>query len=218
MSKLSTPLPNQTASARQLIRSTLVALVVAAILLVTIVWPAEYGIDVTGAGTALGLGRMGKIKAALAKEGASLTTAPPGSNETGGGAASADPRAAESPAESLATRFDVTEIVLGPNEGKEVKLIMQKGARANYAWSAEGGVVDFETHGEPFNAPASVYQSYEKGTAVASDEGLLSAPFSGKHGWYWRNRSSSNVKVKLETRGQYREVRIIETPPTGATR
>jgi hypothetical protein len=39
----------------QLIRSTLIAAGIAAALLVTVVLPAEYGIDPTGAGRALGL-------------------------------------------------------------------------------------------------------------------------------------------------------------------
>src|SRR5829696_8234738 len=52
----------------QLVRSTLLAAGVAAALLVTVILPAEYGIDPTGAGRALGLIEMGEIKKQLAEE------------------------------------------------------------------------------------------------------------------------------------------------------
>lgn len=57
-------------SPRRLARSTLIALLVATLLLVTVVLPAEYGIDPTGLGRALGLTQMGEIKTRLAKEAA----------------------------------------------------------------------------------------------------------------------------------------------------
>lgn len=57
-------------SSKQLIGSTLAAIVIAAILLVTVVMPAEYAIDPTGAGRALGLTEMGEIKAQLEEKAA----------------------------------------------------------------------------------------------------------------------------------------------------
>jgi hypothetical protein len=53
-----------------MLRSVLIALAVALLLLFTVVLPAEYGIDPTGAGRVLGLTRMGEIKVRLAKEAA----------------------------------------------------------------------------------------------------------------------------------------------------
>ena len=55
-------------STGKLLRSTGVAALVAAGLLVTTILPAEYGIDPTGVGRALGLTGMGEIKVALAAE------------------------------------------------------------------------------------------------------------------------------------------------------
>jgi hypothetical protein len=62
--------PVEPPSPRKLLRSTLIALAVALLLLVTAVLPAEYGIDPTGVGRVLGLTRMGEIKTRLAKEAA----------------------------------------------------------------------------------------------------------------------------------------------------
>ena len=55
-------------SSAQLLRSTIIAAVSALVILVTVVMPAEYGIDPTGIGRVLGLTEMGEIKQELAKE------------------------------------------------------------------------------------------------------------------------------------------------------
>jgi hypothetical protein len=62
--------PVQPVPSGKLFKSTLVALLVAGLLLVTVVLPAEYGIDPTGVGRPLGLTRMGEIKTRLAREAA----------------------------------------------------------------------------------------------------------------------------------------------------
>ena len=55
-------------SVGQLLRSTVVALCTALVLLVTIVLPAEYVIDLTGVGRLLQLTTMGEIRHQLAAE------------------------------------------------------------------------------------------------------------------------------------------------------
>ena len=55
-------------SRAQLLRSTLIALIAAGVLLVTVVMPAEYAIDPTGAGRLLGLTQMGELKHTLTEE------------------------------------------------------------------------------------------------------------------------------------------------------
>ncbi|MEO5618364.1 MAG: transmembrane anchor protein [Candidatus Eisenbacteria bacterium] len=197
-------------SSRTLIRSTIIAAAVSAVLLVTVVLPAEYGVDPTGMGGVLGLTQMGKIKSALAREEAAhqaaAKTSPPIAPPTAPGA-EFGPQAA---LPDSAGRTDVTRLTLRPNEGREIKLVMRMGKRAGYSWSAEGGLVNFDTHAEPFNAPSGAYHSYEKGNGVKSDEGTLIAAFDGQHGWYWRNVGSEEVTVTLKTRGEYEEVRVLE--------
>ncbi|WP_337179477.1 hypothetical protein [Hydrogenophaga borbori] len=65
-----TPSAADLPSSRELMRATIVAAIVAAVLLVTVVFPAEYGKDWTGIGRLLGLTEMGEIKVALAREAA----------------------------------------------------------------------------------------------------------------------------------------------------
>jgi hypothetical protein len=65
-----TPTQSDLPTTRALVRATLIALTVAAAVLFTVVLPAEYGIDPTRIGRALGLTQMGEIKVRLAREAA----------------------------------------------------------------------------------------------------------------------------------------------------
>src|SRR5688572_17099524 len=144
-------------SSRSLLRSTLIALATAAVLLVTAVLPAEYGVDPTGIGRVLGLTQMGEIKMQLAREAAAAeaaelaaaradsapanasanapatTTAP----ATATASAVAVPPAAQGAAADASAKVDAIHVTLQPGEAKEVKLVMRKGARVQYAWSTD---------------------------------------------------------------------------------
>lgn len=89
--------PIEPASPRRLLRSTLIALAVAGLLLVTIVLPAEYGIDPTRVGRVLGLTRMGEIKTRLAKEAAADAAADRAAAAAEDAAAAADSARAQIP-------------------------------------------------------------------------------------------------------------------------
>ena len=195
----------------QLIRSTLIAAGVAAALLVGVVLPAEYGIDPTGAGRAFGLAEMGEIKGQLAKEAeadrardqdrqAPATPAPEQRSSLLGTLFARlviGPAAAQSAL--AATRPQEFEVSLKPGEGAEVKMDMRKGAKATYSWKVEGGAVNHDTHGEGAGGEVS----YKKGRGVAGDEGSIVAAFDGKHGWFWRNRGSALVTVKVTATGEF---------------
>lgn len=70
MYNVSKPTLDDLPSSKQLLRSTLIALVAAIAILVGIVLPSEYAIDPTGIGRVLGLTEMGEIKTQLAEEAA----------------------------------------------------------------------------------------------------------------------------------------------------
>ncbi len=210
MNRPNAPQPSDLPTPRALWRSTLLALGAAALLLVTIVLPAEYGVDPTGVGRMLGLTRMGQIKRALAKEAETHAAAEQGERAT---AVEAPGPQAIGPQVALPDsvgRSDVTSLTLAPNEGKEIKLVMRTGSRAAYAWTTEGGLVNFDTHAEPSAGPKGAYHSYAKGQGANADAGVLVAAFDGTHGWYWRNVGEAPVTVKLQTRGEYQDVRVME--------
>lgn len=195
----------------QLIRSTAIAFVTAAVLLVTVVMPADYGIDPTGIGRALNLTQMGEIKKELAAE-AAADAAAQAAVAAAGAAAPAMPSAAAAPVASAAPApiaavaavswRDETLVTLEPGAGIEIKLSMKEGDKALFDWAVQGGVVNFDTHGESF--PRSI--SYEKGRGVAAKQGELVAAFDGKHGWFFRNRGDAPVTVLLKTGGEYSRI------------
>lgn len=205
-----TELPNRAElpSARQLLRSTLGAAAVAGVLLVTVVMPAEYGVDPTGIGRVLGLQAMGETKIALAREAAEPPPPiPPAAPETRAQAASPAPAA---PAPGVAgARTDEISVLLKPGQGTEVKLDMRQGEKVAYRWDVTDGVVNYDAHGDSDGA-APVSHSYKKGTRTQSDEGTLEARFNGKHGWYWRNRGQERVVVTLRTHGQYSAIGRVQ--------
>lgn len=217
------PTLNELPSSQQLLRSTVIALIAAIVLLVTVVMPSEYAIDPTGAGRMLGLTQMGEVKQQLATEAAADAATPvvaaPAAPQSVAQAAPqpAVSTAAEATAPAVAAPAVVEaegqqhemSISLAPGQGAEVKLEMLKGARVNYFWTANGGLVNYDTHGDPYNAPREFYHGYGKGRATPEDQGVLEAAFDGKHGWFWRNRTSKPVTVTLRTEGNYIAIKRV---------
>lgn len=207
-------------STAKLIRSTIIAAIVALVLLVTVVMPAEYALDPTGAGRVLGLTEMGEIKQQLAEEAAAdaaaqrvavqpQTEAPAPASVEPAATAEAAPDAEPAPEEPAPATADETKwkdevrFVLTPGQGTEFKLTMHEGAIARFSWESEGGPVNFDTHGD--GGGRSI--SYEKGRGVPEDEGELEAAFTGNHGWFFRNRNNNDVTVVLRTGGDYGELK-----------
>lgn len=193
-------------SSRKLLRSTLIAAAVAALLLITVVMPAEYGVDPTGVGEVVGLKQMGEVKMSLAREAAAADSAEAALASAAASPASAPAAPTQDTADAAVNSHEIS-ITLRPNEGKEIKLAMREGARVNYSWTTDRGVVNYDAHGDPIDAPREFYHGYGKATGVTSDEGVLEAAFDGLHGWFWRNRGSETVTVTLRTNGDYQELR-----------
>lgn len=205
-----TPLPtvNELPTTRKLVRSTVIAMLVAAGLLVTVVMPSEYAIDPTGLGRTLGLTQMGELKITLAQEALADAAPPqPAASAPAPQVAQVQPVAqpvtqpVATPAPALKT--DQMTVTLKPGEGTEIKLEVLKDKTVSYEWTAAGGPVNYDTHGEPYNGEKGYFHSYNKGKQVKSDKGEFTAIFDGTHGWFWRNRSTNDVTITLKTSGDY---------------
>lgn len=204
-------------TARQLLRSTLIALASAIVILVTLVLPGEYGIDPTGVGRVLGLTEMGEIKTQLSREAEAdrrrgrKNVAPPGSDQGSSlfgrvfAAFFVAPAAAQVAQAAPTERSDEVTITLKPGQGAEIKLVMKKGAKAQFTWTVANGVVNYDLHGD--GGGRSI--SYKKGRGVPKHEGTLTAAFDGNHGWFWRNRTRQNVTVILRVKGAYAEIKRL---------
>lgn len=200
-------------SSQKLIKSTMLAAVSAVVVLVTCVLPAEYAIDPTGVGKVLGLTKMGEIKQSLAEESSNSTGEPTPISTT---QSKTEPTVntsiplGESTASSMpGISKETIAIELKPGQATEVKLAMPKGASVNFAWNTTGGGLNFDTHGDPVNAPKDFYHGYGKGRNETQQAGTLTAAFDGKHGWFWRNRSENTVTVNLTVEGQFTEMKKV---------
>ena len=161
-------------------KATAVALVVAAIVLVTIVLPAEYGIDPLGFGAATGL------------IGLSQTQPPPIVADESG---PVRPQPAD-------YKVDTRQFMLQPFGGYvEYKYELEQGATMLYTWTATGEI-NFDFHTEPEGLPPSASDSFERGTA-SEGRGSYIAPYAGIHGWFWENDEEDVVTVTVTTAGFY---------------
>ena len=182
----------------QLLKSTIIAFVVASFLLLLVILPAEYGVDPTGVGEFIGLKKKGEIKISLEKE---ALTEPEilKDNLT---------KNEKVKSGIFEEKQDIMEVEIASGEAIEIKLEMKKGAIAQYKWSTENGALNFNLHGDGYKGMHKT-ATYKKGKMVASDKGELVAEFDGYHGWFWRNRNDATVKALLEVTGDFIQMKRI---------
>ncbi len=188
-------------SSAQLLKSTVLAALAAVVILVTVILPAEYGVDPTGAGRVLDLTEMGEIKEQLNQE-AEQDRLKHGGEDKSTSLFDGLLGMLFSPAhaQSTETWTDEATFTLEPGDTHELKLTMKEGDVAEYKMVVEGGRVNFDLHAHG-NGEST---TYEKGRGSTGSEGELAAKFDGDHGWFWRNRDKSALTVKLQVRGTYR--------------
>jgi hypothetical protein len=191
-------------SVRKILTATGVALIVAAAILVLFVLPAEYGIDPAGTGKKLGLTEL--VRAADKPAPVSdVSIAPVLVPSPNGDAPSVRGTFVAQPSQF---RTDSRELKLAPNEGLEIKYNMKKGAGLIYSWTASG-TLSVEFHGEPDVKPegregTDYYESYNLDPVGKNQgNGTFLAPSQGIHGWFWENKGSTPVTLKLVTAGFY---------------
>lgn len=164
-------------SLKSLILACLAAIVLALIVLITVVLPAEYAIDITGLGAQFGL----SVLAPKDRKPQNLVV---------------------SCQQQLADWQDVVAVTIPPHQGLEYKFALQQGASLEYAWSSATVPLYFDFHGEPKGDTTGYFKSYQE-TTDSQAQGRLVAPFTGAHGWYWENKTAAPVTVILNTRGDY---------------
>lgn len=198
-------------SSKKLIKSTAIAAVSAVVVLVTCVMPAEYAIDPTGMGKVLGLTKMGEIKQSLAEESENGINAAQAVNSVEQISVKTSTQTAADNAQMImpAINKESISIELKPGQATEVKLTMPQSASVNFDWKAVGGSLNYDTHGDPVNAPKGFYHGYGKGKNETTQQGVLKAAFDGKHGWFWRNRTENPVTVTLLVEGQFSEMKKV---------
>lgn len=200
MTETAPPAPSR----KKLLIGSAAALGIAAVALVVFVLPAEYGIDPTGAGKALGLTKLaGEEENIYLKRGQART------NVLLPLDAAAKPDEATLRAtldgKSIALspgpmRTDHFELKLLPYESVELKYDLAGGAAMIFSWEASAPV-HLDMHSHPFDGGEELTESFVI-DELPSQTAVYVAPFSGIHGWYWQNRTLDEVTLTLDTVGQ----------------
>lgn len=172
----------------QLIRAITISVVIAAVILVVAVLPAEYRIDPTGIGERIGL---------LRPPTAAVDLSTPVSAEA----------AATVTKSATPYRADEMTLTLKPGQEAEIKATMKQGESFVFGWNVEGGTVEFDMHGEPLDGSGAATR-YWKGEDAASANGTFHAPFDGRHGWFWQNLTWEPVTIRLKTSGYYEKIAL----------
>ncbi len=163
----------------KMIRVTLVALSAAVIIFVVAILPTEFGIDPLRTGKSLGFSSLYQGEAQQSR-----TYTP----------------------EASGALTDTTTLTLAPGKGLEYKYQITKGSSMLFTWTALDTVyVDF--HGEPTGGAKGEFESYAMGD-TNTQHGTFVAPFTGTHGWYWKNRGTATTTITLTTNGYYEIVGI----------
>lgn len=170
------------------------ALLAAAAILVLFVMPAEYGIDPTGVGRLTGIAGMGAGSQAAEKAPAETVVAGPITPSKAAIIRDGD------------MRSDEMTLTLAPHSGQEVKAHMNAGQSYVFEWSAKGGPVKADMHGEKVNAAEGEFTSYWEEKHMTGGKGSFTAPFDGTHGWYFRNKGETPVTVTVKTTGFYKDL------------
>jgi hypothetical protein len=185
---------------RTLARASLAAAVGSAVVLVLFILPAEWGIDATGVGRALGLTRM-----ANTEEESAASPTPATVEQNPGRALEIPPQTMDSVRALTAFRSDRRTIVLPSHSGHEIKAHMRRGDHLVFRWSATSPV-RMDMHGEPSGGDAEEFTSYWKQKNLSTAQGQFTAPFDGTHGWYWRNGGDATSTIEIETAGFYADL------------
>jgi hypothetical protein len=170
------------------------AALLATLILLVGVLPAEYGLDPTGLGRRTGIADIWQPPQIVVA--APKTRAVPTARST-----------------TTAYREDVIEIPLksgeDPTGGADVeyKVHMKAGDSLVYSWSVPGiaNPEEFYTefHGHTVENGKAVKVTFYRKATGTSDQGMLSAPFEGVHGWFFQNQAVPPVRLKLKLAGFY---------------
>jgi hypothetical protein len=206
----STPSPGwPTPSGKRIGLSVLGAALVALVVLVTAVLPAEYGIDPTGIGRALGLTALNtpatrtlQVKDVLGGNETVREVEVPAFNEP-----VPLPNPAVHQAEDRPIQTRTVTVELGEGQETEVKTVLRTSKVITYTWKTDGGLVYTDMHGHDPAAGQDFFVRYREDQEGATEAtGSLVAPFDGEHGWYWLNISEGPVTITLTVTGFFDDI------------
>ncbi len=185
-------------SIKSLFFSCIASLLLAIIILLVAILPAEFNIDPTGLGNKMGLTVLSQTADNADK--ASVVSCPEAKIASSSQANKATAKVSE--------WQDTVVITVPAKKGLEYKFYINKGEKLEFVWNTNGTPLYFDFHGEPEGAKNGYFKSFKESTDNHSG-GTLSVPFTGSHGWYWKNNSNQAVTINLKTRGNYKIIGLL---------
>ena len=172
-------------STKSLVLSSFISLILAVIVFVIAVLPAEFHRDPTGLGHIMGLLVLSESNAIETQQ----------------------PNTLSCPTEE--GWQDSVLISIPAHKGLEYKFNIKQGEAFEFSWQTQqGDALYFDFHGDPEGAKNGYFKRYKESTQ-SQFSGSLSAPFTGKHGWYWENKTAKTVIIQLKTRGNYQIIGVL---------
>jgi hypothetical protein len=204
---MSKDMDQNTPSSNKLMKACIGAFGLAAVLLVLVILPAEYGIDPTGFGKITGLSNLATPARVIE------VPDPLGGNqalrevqipEFGEPTPLPNPAVFQDQPEAPQTR--TMQIVIPADAETEIKVKITEAKVFMFSWEVDQGTlyVDFHGHDPSFGPDFFVrYKEEDEGTG---GNGSVTAAFSGEHGWYWLNYNEFDVTVTLTVTGYFDEI------------
>jgi hypothetical protein len=207
MSKPTSPYEVEPPTPKRLLAATLIACGGAVLALITFVLPAEYGIDPSGLGSAMGLTAMGEPSRTIE------ITDVIGGNESyrnveipdfGDPVPLPNPNVYQDEGRDFATK--TVEVELPPEGETEVKLALEVGKMILFKWKVNRGDIYVDFHGHDPEVSNDYWVRYKEQQEGSGNEGSLVAPFTGEHGWYWLNYNDFPVTITLTVSGYFDDI------------
>lgn len=198
----------QTSSSKRLFISVGLAVTVGVIVLLTIVLPAEYGVDPLGTGALLGLNAINADPTRTIE----ITDVLGGNEELTQveipdfGEPAPLPNPAVHQDEGRPAQVRTMQVAIGSGEETEIKTVLPEGKMLLYSWQVDRGDIYSDFHGHSPELGADFWVRYEEHQEGSGNEGSLVAPFSGEHGWYWLNYNEFPVIVTLTVNGYFDDI------------
>ena len=186
--------------------SALLAGLVALLVLVTVVLPAEYGVDPTGFGSVIGVTQMSQPTRTI------QIVDVVGGNESireaeipdfGEPVPLPNPEIHQDSAQPA--REKTFQIVIPAERQTEVKTVLLNSKMIAYSWQVDRGTIYSDFHGHDPALGNDFWVRYKEHQESGGANGSLVAPFDGEHGWFWLNYNDFPVTVTLTVTGFFED-------------
>lgn len=207
MSQNDAPERGKSSSGTRVVLGAVVGALIAVLILFGAVLPAEYGVDPTGIGRALGFTELSEPdQPTRTVEIIDVV----GGNEQVRELEIPDfgdpvplPNPAVHQAHDIAPPTQTVEITIPAEQETEIKTVLDTAKVIVYSWETDRGTIYSDFHGHDPAAGDEFWVRYQEHQEAAGANGSLVAPFAGEHGWYWLNYNDFPVNVTLTVAGYY---------------